>query len=112
MSLKLFSPSDKLAVIEEIIIAERHKAKANGTSARGARRYEILKSIAEDLRSRQDMTRSNPLGELERQLRAVVGSKTSLGYSATTLQAVGNAVVNKWPFISQALERFGEESAE
>ena len=112
MSLKVYSVEEKLRVITEVMVSERRKASENGTSARGALRYEVLQSIAADLRARQERTRSNPLGDLERHIVAVRASKTSLGYNNIRLIALAEALIGKWPFVSQALEHFGEESAE
>lgn len=112
MSSKDFFVDEKLAAIEEIIVSERSRARANGTSARGAARYEALKAIAADLRGRQKHARSHTLGEITRRIASVKASKTSLGYSSGQMEALANTIISKWPTISQALEQFGEESAE
>jgi len=112
MSVKTatISLDDKLAVTETLIRAFRDRAR-NGDQ-NSILIYESLKSIAADLHARQAFPTSNALGELRRKIERVQASKTALGYDEGRLTDLANHVINKWPFISQALERFGEESAE
>jgi hypothetical protein len=80
----------------------------------GARRqFEILKAIAADLRVRVDMPRSHALGVLARGIESARRTKGARGgYDPGMLIALAQTLINKWPTVSQALESFGEESAE
>jgi len=109
MSLHTLSIEDKLAVVEAVIRSMRPNGRQDPEAARS---YEALKAVAADLRARLEHPRSNALGSLGRALAAVKASKGPLGYDQGKLLQVANIVINKWPTISQALEQFGEESAE
>ena len=112
MSLKTFriSLSDKIKVVDLLIADARRAARDGDESA--SERWRALKSVAADLEARRGYPRSNALGELERILDRVQRSKTPLGYDQNQLADLARHVISKWPFISQALERFGEEGAE
>lgn len=110
MSLHVITLEEKLAVIDAVLDDLRPKARAD---RRLMALYEPLQAIAADLRGRQELPRSQALGELHRALERMKASKTSLGnYDQARLAEVANVVVRKWPTIQQALEQFGEESAE
>jgi predicted esterase len=110
MTLNLFSIEDKIAVIEAEIAEARQFRREPGSPMQ--RHYQILKAIAADLRARAEHPRSNALGALERELTRLRSSKTALGYDQGRIIELATLVVSKWPTISQALERYGEESAE
>src|ERR1700756_3445260 len=112
MSLTTFTISldDKIAVIERLII--QAKIGRDAGNALAAERLAILKSIIADLQARKELPRSNALGDLERILDRVKRSKTALGYDSGQLNDLARHVINRWPTISQALELYGEESAE
>lgn len=110
MALRMHTLEEKLAVIDRLIVETRDEARSG--SVEGADIHSILKDIATELRARLELPRSQTLGAMERALFQVVRSKTSLGYDETKLVAVANVVIHKWPTIRQALERYGEESAE
>lgn len=110
MSLSVYGIDEKIEVLGFEI--ERARAARRSPGSEAHRRYEVLKAISNDLRGRQQLPRSNALGELERAIQRAIGSKTALGYDAGRLADIANVVVNKWATISQALEQFGEESAE
>lgn len=74
--------------------------------------YIALKSIASDIKSLIELPRSNPLGEIERALQRTHASKTALGYDTGQLSSVAYTVMKHWPIVRQALEHFGEVSAE
>ena len=111
MSLKTFmiSLDDKIRVIDRVIAEARRDAKVDDAIAE---RLPALKSIAADLEARREYPRSHALGELERILDRVLRSKTANGYDENQLNNLARHIINRWPFISQALEQFGEESAE
>lgn len=111
MSLDVFSIDDKIAALE-LEIAEARKFRREPSSPM-QRHFKILKAIAADLRARQQLPRSNALGALERELVRLKASRDARGsYDAGRAAEMANIVVSRWPTISQALEMFGEESAE
>ena len=105
MSLHTFTIEEKIEVVERLIVSLRHQR--NGAAMEQA---DILRAIAADLRSRGDLPRSLALGELERAIARIKRSHTGLGYSDTAMRAAAETLVNKWPTVRQALEKFGEES--
>jgi hypothetical protein len=105
MPLRILSVEDKLTVVERLIRDHRRRRLDAAT-------VEGLKALAKDLRALVEIPRSNALGELERALKRMEQSKTDLGYDRNRMAEVAKVVVNKWPFIRQAMEEFGEESAE
>lgn len=100
---------EKIRVVDLLIADTRRQAKHDQVAAE---HLKTLKAIAADLEARRGCPRSNALGELERILSRVLQSKTRLGYDEHQLADLARHVINKWPFIRQALERFGEEGAE
>jgi hypothetical protein len=104
MVLRMLSIEQKLDVVERVVRA--HHRRLDSTAVAG------LKAIAHDLRARVDIPRSNALGELERALKRMEQSKTEIGYDRNRMAEVAKVIINKWPFIRQAMEEFGEESAE
>jgi len=110
MSLHLFTLAEKIEALTIEVDSARRVARPSGSAAQ--RQYAVLKAILADLKARAVFPRSQPLGELERALARMQRSKTALGYDEGHMVAVANTVINKWPVISQALEQFGEISAE
>lgn len=110
MGLKTFDLEDKLSEVEKLIISAR-KSRGEVGSA-GYRRYMVLKAIADDIRARMDRPRSLSLGELERCIQKVKDSQNPSGYQSGPLMNTANTLINHWPFVRQALEHFGESSAE
>lgn len=110
MSLHLFTLDEKLDAIHMELVSIKRAGFAPGSAQQ--RQYNALKAIAADLRAHQIFPRSQPLGELERALESMKATKTALGYSQDKMAHVANVVIHRWPFIRQALEKFGEESAE
>lgn len=111
MALKTFSLDDKIGAMHLEIVDARRSDRPPGSPAQ--RQYEILKAIAADLRGRQQMPRNNTLGELGRLLEKMkCAPRNGNGFDRDYTTAVVNLVVSRWPTISQALEQFGEESAE
>lgn len=111
MSLHLFTIDEKIEAVEAEIERARQFRKEQGTEMR--RHYDVLKAVARDLKARQVYPRSNTLGSLQRQVaNAVKGKVQNGGYREGHLVEIGHTVMGRWPTISQALEQFGEESAE
>lgn len=109
MTLHVITLEEKLAVVEKAITDLRKKARQDPVHRQNS---ETLKAIAADLRARIELPRSNALGELTRALTLAKAKKTALGYEHNWMIYVANIIIHKWPTISQALEQFGEESAE
>jgi len=109
MSLSTFTLTEKI----EALHREIDELRRAGFPPRSAqqRHYKTLCAILNDLRARQ-MPRSLPLGELERGLERVKETKSPTGYEPAKMIHVANIVISRWPFIQQALENFGAESAE
>lgn len=110
MTVGMFSLDDKLAALD-IEIKEARQGRRDPGSALH-HQYEVLKAIADDVRVRQQLPRSNLLGSLEREVSRLRGSKTAAGFDLGRMTELANLIVSRWPTISQALEQFGEESAE
>ena len=110
MALKVCTRQEQLdAIVREIEVAR--KARRDPGSAEH-QHYQVLQSIAADIRARLEFPRSNALGDMERAIFQLVRSKTALGYDGGKMNAVAQVVVNKWPTIRAALEQYGEESPE
>jgi hypothetical protein len=111
MSLKtdLVSNEEKLRVLGSVIddLCARKKS-----SVRDDPDFFALKSIAHDIKSRMELPRSNTLGEIERALQRTEASKTAIGFDTGQLSNVAYTIMKHWPVIRQALEHFGEVSAE
>lgn len=110
MSLRVVSLQEKMLAVEKAIDRARAGRRDPGSDAQS--HYEALKSVAKDIQARMELPAAEALVELARALENLVRSKTALGYDEGKMNAVAQVVVNKWPTISMALERFGEESAE
>lgn len=111
MALRIISIEEKLAAIERAINVARRCDRPPGSLAQ--QHYEALKEIGKDLRARGEFPRSNTLGELARLLqRAKDAPRDGQFFNSGKMIAVANFVVGRWATISQALERFGEESCE
>ena len=104
MSLQTFSLIEKIDALHR----EIDQLRRAGFPPRSAqqRHYKTLCAILNDLRARQ-LPRSLPLGELERGLERVKASRTALGYDQGQLIHVAGILIQRWPFIQQALENFG-----
>lgn len=111
MSVGLFTIEEKIEAVSKEIEQIRTLAR-DDPGGPIHMQYEILKAVAADLRARQQLPRNNALGALERDLTAIKRSRTTLGYDMNRIAVLADTVVSKWPIISQALEQFGEVSAE
>ncbi len=116
MALTTIELEEQLRVIDEMIVELRRGAMdrvGDGPSHEATRvRYEVLKAVAADLRARIEKPRSLALGEIERAIAKMTASKTRLGYEEGKMLHVAAMLVRHWPFVKQALENFGAESAE
>lgn len=111
MAPRVISIEDKIAVLDKVINIVRKWDRSPGSEAQ--QQYEALKSLAVDLRGRLEAPRSQTLGELTRLLQKMKDAPRDNGfYSRDYVTAIVNTVVSRWGTISQALELFGEESAE
>lgn len=110
MGFRMHTLEQKLALVERLIVDSREEARSG--SADAVETNSILKDLATEFRARLELPRNQALGAMERALYQVVRSKTSLGYDEGKMIAVANVVLHKWPTIRQALEQYGEESAE
>lgn len=109
MSLHFFSVEEKLAAITIELNSARRLDRPPGSAAQ--RHYELLKAIAADLQSRVGLPRPCTLALMEQALERMRNAPRREGgfYNETRMIAVADLVINKWPLIRQALERFGEE---
>lgn len=116
MSLTTIELEEQLRAIDEMIVELKRSATARVADAPAFEatrlRYEVLKAVAADLRARLDRPRSLSLGEIERAISKMTASKTRLGYEEGKMLHVCSTLVRHWPFVRQALEYYGEESAE
>jgi hypothetical protein len=112
MSLTTFSIEEKIEALRVAIVDAQQKNRPPGSAAQ--KRYDLLKSIAADLRGRQELPRNNTLGELSRLLVKIKETPREgrAGYDHGRMVALANAVIGRWTTISQALESYGEESQE
>lgn len=108
MTLHTQSIDEKLAAVEGLIPLYRQIGRATNDGGT----YEALKAIAADLRARRDFPRSDAQRELHRALLQVNGMRGADGYNVDSLIYLAQALNNRWPLVSQALERFGNEVAE
>lgn len=111
MTLRVLSLDDKIAAIDRVINLVRKWERPPGSSEQA--QYEALKALAADLRGRQQLPRSQTLGELTRLMaRMKAAPREDQAFARNYSTAIVNLVVGRWATISQALEQFGEESAE
>lgn len=99
----MFSTDEKLEVVEALIEQLRMSGPRRTTD------LEILKAIAKDIRARMAESPSAAALELERRIYAIAESKTALGYDERRMRAAAEELINRWPVVQQALERFGAD---
>lgn len=113
MSLHLYSIDEKITAITAAINEFRCRPRPPGSA--NQRHFDLLKAIAADLRARQQLPRNNALGTLERELESMKRQKChgmDFGYDMKSMARVTSVLISKWPIVCQALEAFGEVSAE
>jgi hypothetical protein len=112
MSLHLFTIEEKIKAVDIEIAEFRNRPRPPGSA--NARHWQVLKSIAQDLRAQQQLPRNQVLGELERSLERVKIDRPeeSGHYDANRIRGFFNLFVARWPIVRQALEHYGELSAE
>lgn len=111
---EVITTAEKLAVCERLIEDFRWGGRPETHTAE-YRSYEVLKSIAADLRGRIETAPTIAEVELERRIKRFRESKTAGGgYAIGPTQALATEVVARWAILKQALEQFGAmaESAE
>jgi hypothetical protein len=83
---------------------------SRGSGGDAGRRYEALKCVAADLRSRSTAVVSNVLVQLERRVVAARRSqRPSLGYETQTISSAGAELLAHWPTVRRALEAMMKE---
>ena len=113
MSFKNFTIDEKrLAIERAVVVLKKHGYRKTDPDF-----YRAFTSVLADLATRAEYPRCNTLGQLDRALTTLVTfrnreEKDLGGYDKGQLIALAMLVISKWPTISQALEQFGEESAE
>lgn len=116
MTLNLSTLDQKISAIDQLIVMVREGMSGrSGLTTAEIEHYEALKAIGADLRARQRMPKNNALGALERELVLMKAGKPAgrgASYEQARMNQVANIVISKWPVIRQALEKYGEESAE
>lgn len=106
MSLHVYSIDEKLAAVERQIVRAKRFQSAHDT--------DLLKAVAADLRARQDLPRNNAFGSIERAIKnvkATIGTEPH-GFEQDAMFKLARTIIQHWPVIAQALERYGEISAE
>jgi len=103
------STDEKLKVVERLI-EEWRWARDGHADQRQV--YEVLKSIAKELRARRVGAPGVVEVELERRMAAVQASKTSLGYAEPAMVGLAQELVGRWQTVIQALRLFGEDQGE
>jgi hypothetical protein len=101
MKTEYFSPTAKLAVLENIIVAMRYKPAVKLTSHDVA----IIKQIADDVRATIAEKQSQVTEALAFQVQSALKCKARLGYiDVGHQQAVANGLLAHWPVVRRALE--------
>jgi RecA/RadA recombinase len=105
MTLRMFTAEQQIEALENLIRDAR-------LGRRPAVSVEVVKSIVEDIRARFPEESGETLGGLQRLLADAAASRTALGWSAGSMQAIAQFVIGRWPRIRQSLERFEAELTE
>jgi hypothetical protein len=109
--VRIISLEEKIAAMSETLDVARRSKRAPGTPE--AKRYHILAAICGDLRGRQALPRNNALGQLERALERLAKAPQTDGcFDRGYLQDLAQTLISQWSTVAQALELFGEQSAE
>jgi hypothetical protein len=102
MTLRMFTAEQQIAELEGLLRDLR-------TGRRPTVSVEVLKSVVSDIQGRFPEEPGDALRELRRLLADAAASRTDLGWSAGSLQAIAQQVIGRWPTIRQCLERFEAE---
>ena len=102
MTLRLITTAEKLSEVESLI--EHHVL--NGENV------DVLREIAKDLRGRIDHAPSVVLSEFERRMASLLRTKTALGYEQGKMHGLAQNLIQRWPVVKQALEKFGADLEE
>lgn len=104
MSFHPFTTLEKLVEIERLI-----QTAKEGPLPEGARRIDLLKSIAADLRARLELAPSVALLQIERRM-TTLHRRRGAGRQeiANAKFGIAEELVARWPTVKQALEQFDE----
>lgn len=102
------STDEKLKVVEGLIERLRWARDVDPTAFPERRDYEVLKSIASELRARREGVPGVAEVALERRMAAVRASRTDLGYGNGQLVGLAQELVGRWETVVQALQVFEE----
>lgn len=107
MGVFAVTTEQKLATVERLI--PLYRAIGRATADDGI--HESLKAIASDLRAVRDFKQGQAQSELQAALIRVRDSRKGTDYDVDSLMSLTEALLRRWPLVSQALERFGDEAA-
>ncbi len=105
MTLRLFTAEQQIEELEGLIRDVR-------LGRRPAVSVDVVKSVISDIQARHPEEPGDALRGLRRLLADAAASRTNLGWSAGSMQAIAQYVIGHWPTIRQALERFEAELTE
>lgn len=105
-----FTTAEKLAQIEGLIINHRW-ARADPMVPEN-RTYEVLKTIAADLRGRLDSAPGEAEHALERRIVAIRMARSRRAPTNGALVGLAEELIGRWPVVRQALVRFGAMAEE
>jgi hypothetical protein len=105
MTLRMFTAEQKIAELEGLIRDVR-------LGRRPTVSLDVVKSVIEDIQGRFPEEPGDTLRQLQRLLADAAASRTALGWSMGSLQAIAQYVIGRWPTIRQCLERFEAEITE
>lgn len=74
--------------------------------------YQVLKTIAVDLRGRLGSAPSIAEHELEKRIEGVKAGKTATGYPANGMIELAQELIGRWPTVKQALTMFNAMAEE
>jgi hypothetical protein len=105
MTLRMFTAEQQVSELEGLLRDLR-------LGRRPTVSVEVLKSVVSDIQARFPEEPGDALRDLQRLLADAAASRTALGWSAGSMQAIAQNVIGRWPTIRQALERFEAEITE
>jgi hypothetical protein len=102
MTLRMYTAGQQVEELEGLIRDLRQGRRPTVS-------VDVVKSVVEDIRARFPEEAGDTLGGLQRLLADAAASRTALGWSAGSMQAIAQFVIGRWPRIRQSLERFEAE---
>lgn len=101
-----FTTHEKLVEVEQMLRVARPTRGEPGTPER--RQYEVLRTLADDLRGRLDGAPNVAMTRLE---QAIIGMRRAQTpgqpYPLGPLIRVAEELIARWPTVKMALEKFG-----